>query len=261
MNSFASVSSHLFCKPQNDLTESLQSISFDSSFTSTQRGEFTVLYLLNSGTLTIIGQKTINFVIVGGGASGGSDSIGGTNREASGGGGGGQVLAGSFFNRGQKTYEVIIGNGGEARTSDGEMPGNNGYSTTFNSSEAKGGEAGAAKTTGGNSGNGASSTYGKGGDATVRETIGTTTNGCTVTIGGYNAVYGGGGGGGDSFVKTNGGTGGGGYGGTSGVAVATSGAVNTGGGGGGERSSTGNPSVHINTASGGSGIAIVYFLT
>ena len=259
--------------------------------TITTSGGYTIHSFTSSGNFVVSGgYLNIDYLIVAGGGAG-------ATRHAGGGGAGGMLTGSSLL--APTTFAITVGAGG-AGQGDGsqtDLRGNVGNNSVFNSLTAIGGGGGGsnlqvglaggsgggdgertnratgeAGTSGqGNAGGGATANYGGGGGGggagavgargdTPDGTAGNGGNGAASSITGSSVTYAGGGGGGGYTVTTrsSGGSGGGGAGGEDGDAVSVAGTANTGGGSGGGGQAAG---VYSNSASGGSGIVIVRYLT
>ena len=222
--------------------------------------------LLNSGTLAVNGNATVDIFVVGGG--GASDAISGTGRRAGGGGGYTTTLLNSSLTS-ETNYLVVVGAGGSTA---GAAGGTSSFESDIGAlASAAGGSPAKSYTTGGAGGSGgggcggtsqtnsggvggSNGSAGEAGNGTGGTGCGTN-GGCWIKNAGETAqnctntrefceetgdLYSGGGGGigsGSATVGVSGGEGGGGTGGSDGT-------PNTGGGGGGR-------------ARGGSGIIII----
>ena len=241
---------------------------------------------LTSGTFTATDALLIDVFAVGGGGSGSvaSTSGGGSAGTGAGGGGGYTTTQKSVYLEKNKSYDIVIGNGGSAVANSGSYQygygGKDGGSTSGFNVIANGGKGGLGGTSSvyvgdggaGGSGGGAransagSATAGEGGSDGSNGGNGTAPYG-TLYKGGTGQgtttrefeeptgdLYAGGGGGSYSNGKTTvaGGAGGGGTG--NGAASGTNdGTANTGGGGGGQ----GYGGTQRNSGAGGSGILII----
>lgn len=203
------------------------------------------LKFLTSGTLTLMNDQILDVFCVGGG--GGGHSAAGN---AAGGGGGGYTNTARGIPAVSGVYEIVVGNGGAARTRGGtssafgiSADGGKGATTGTGANGGSGGGAGARD--GGSDGSdgfpySSGGAVGEGQNSTTRE-FGDPSG----------TLYSGGGGGGyrSGQPTGHGGEGGGGDGSTSQTGSGSNGAANTGGGGGGAYNATGG--------SGGSGIVII----
>ena len=234
-----------------------------------------------------IGERNrVDYLVIAGGGSGGSGDVN-PNRGGGGGGAGGyrtSIDTTSNIKITEQSYEIVIGAGGPAVTSNMQIGASGSTSSALgifavgggggasrNSSGLSGGSGGGA---GGNSSNGTGtfeqgfngggrpgfSNCGAGGGGAGQNGTNITANGQGTKGGdglanlirtGSNETRAGGGGGGGSSSSGGGGAGGGGAGNRTGFA--TSGSVNTGSGGGGIGSST------ATTGAGGSGIVIIRY--
>ncbi len=254
---------------------------------STTSGNYTIVSFTTTGTCNWSVPNYVNKVdvlVIGGGGAGGSsyDGVG------AGGGGAGGFREISNLTLSQNSYSISVGYGGFASTTNGNITGGDGTSSTFGSYSVNGGGGGSAGRglpNSGASGGGAGGRWGYnsglGASATsVSPTLGNS-GGNTGSSSG-NQFNTGGGGGGSSSVggngATSGGTGGSGglgtsnsisgssityaAGGAGGSVNATSngvaGTANTGNGGGGA-SILGNTTAY--GGSGGSGIVIIKFIS
>ena len=234
----------------------------------------------------VIGQKSVDILIVGGGGGGGF-------RHAGGGGAGGVVVTSATLNSG--TYTVTVGDGGNGATtqSGASNVATDGGNSSFNGSIAYGGGAGGDNGKVGNSGgsggggangkNGGNGTTGQGnkggnqnngagcchaygcggggaGAAGANTSGGAGSNGgvgISSYITGSLLYYGGGGAGGSgSTTSYTGGSGGGGDGGISSAMTGENGIDSTGGGGGGGGANGGSSG---SGGHGGSGIVIIRY--
>jgi hypothetical protein len=212
-------------------------------------------YLTSAGGWRVpSGVTRVSALVVAGGGGAGFNSGGG-------GSGGGVSFQGNLAVSGN--IPITVGMGGLGAVSNGTA--NSGFSSTFDTTTAAGGNGGV-----GPSGAGGVSVSGSGaggvGSASSSAAGGAGGNGPTYSISGNSVAYAGGGGGGGWIANTVGGTGGsggGGNGGGGGLSSKTgannnngaSGTPNTGGGGGGGSVSS-STSGH-----GGSGIVIVRWIT
>ena len=210
---------------------------------------------LTSGTLTFDSPVSVLdvFIVGGGGAGSKADSGAGS----SGGGGGYTTTVKNIKVENNVSYEIVVGNGGQTSSADGEA------STAFNQSAA-GGIGAKKRSKGGNGGSGGGVMARAGAsDGANAETYKTTSGSTTYTWTGGTGqgtttrefgesdgtLYSGGGGGNTKA----GGSGGGGKGGTDSHLAGYAGTANTGGGGGGgQRGSTLGAG-----GNGGSGIVII----
>lgn len=250
---------------------------YTGSYSVTQIGAFMYMYLLTSGTLTIMENSEYDFFAAGGGGGGGYPSSSDddeTYNFAAGGGGSGYTNTAlkKPLNAGA-ALSISIGSGGAMCNLGGNtsivVSGLNlsaaggksvGYRATIFYRGADGGSGGGGtintKETLSNDGTGNGGSDGGNGELGENKKSayggvgqGTTTR-AFAEIG--NTLYAGGGGGGDIYYRNNRGSSGGSGGGGAGGFGSTAGANNTGGGGGGGQWS----SAHTGKA-GGSGIAIV----
>ena len=198
-----------------------------------------------SGSLEIVGSKSVDDLVVAGGASGASDRAGG--------GGAGGMISGTMT-LSDETFTITVGAGGALPT-DGRFNTTPGGNTTALGLTALGG--GRAGTGDGQTGGAGGSGGGGGNSPSVNPCSGgsgTTGQGNSGGYGVYTSPNYGGGGGSSYSGGTagTGGTGGGGNG-TNGATQAGNGSVNTGGGGG----SAGQGSNYGGL--GGSGIVIIRY--
>ena len=216
-----------------------------------------------------VGVTSLEYVVVGGGGGGG----GGYDTGSGGGGGGGMVLSGTIAITLGTTYNVVVGEGGDASTNNypsiDETSGGDGGSSSFHTITALGGGGGKASriqvggsgkggdaqtlissaiggSGGGNAGTSAGGSGGGGGGASTAGTDGTPSGrgiggaGIVLSLSGSSITYGAGGNGARGNVIT----------------VGSNGTPNRGnGGGGGGYSSSGAR----NGGAGGSGVVIIRY--
>jgi hypothetical protein len=261
----------------------------------TESNGYKIHTFTSTSSLVVIGQKLIEYLVVGGGGAGGPSGAGG------GGGGAGGFRTGTFTAL-NGSYSVVIGGGGPSISANGyNSTINNGIASSFGEISSAGGGGGSGNNTpgasggsggGGNGGyisaggsgnnpstspvqgyaggtaisysGGAQYSAGGGGGAGGVGENGSTSRGGNGGIGAISSItgsqqyYAAGGGGGiytDLIPAGTGGLGGGGNGATDSVKNGTNGSTNSGSGGGG----AGGNGVHT-TGAGGSGIVIIRYL-
>jgi hypothetical protein len=286
---------------ESDKSNSVSNISYTSYTTNgiiSYSGNYTYVTFLTNGTITFNCPANIQYTIVGGGASGGDC---GTSIRGGTAGGGGEVLTNSIILTNSDTLNITIGNGGTNPSGSGsgvigeDTSITSLYSqiiTTNNitySGGGGGGDGGSVYPGGGGIGNNITSanggifnlsySYGTGGASGSQSgnifILGNVGQGNSSSsagnggdgIQGIDGNYYGGGGGGGGFSNIGGGGKGGIGGGGNGsyystsIATAANGAPNTGGGGGGGFYSAQASPSGSSPGNGGSGIAILKFLT
>lgn len=268
------------------------SVNYPSGGTVTTAGSYRIHTFTTSGTFTVYGATTVDYLIVGGGGAGA------WNGSGAGGGGAGGLIYKSSQSLSAGTYTVTIGAGGARAGSYGSQANNGSNSDVTGLGPAYGGGAGGQDNSNGysgGSGGGASGNYHSGGSGTGGQgnrggstsvssmgaggggagavggdassvyysfygynldTAGNGGSGLAYDISGTTTYYAGGGGGGHAPDTPGGGRGSGGGGRGGANNGAEGGSAFTGGGGGGS-----NPTYSGDIGGGGgSGIVIIRYL-
>lgn len=234
--------------------------------TLVNNGSYTLYRFTQNGTITIPGARSVYYVILAGGGNGPNHSTAFWSLDAPGAGAGG-IRSGIINQTSTTNYIIDVGLGGVAAGFSRVQNAGNQSRIYFGSSVilANGGKSSASGASGGAAG---ATLKGLSGIANVTES-GTPTNGSNANVGFPGVSYsisigtvsynlGGGGAGANSSTGGQTSTYGGGGGGQTGV-VPVSGAANTGGGGGGHFATTSSTGLRNQTASGGSGVVLLFY--
>ena len=220
----------------------------------------------SSGTFTVTGAGSVQYLVIAGGGGGGycgGGGAGGYRCSVPGEYSGGSSTAESLLELAVGSYAITVGNGGAAGPNSSPGGGNGENSSIASLVVATGGGGGGAyqSYTGRDGGSGGGGTPGPGGAANGGLPVsgqGFAGGARVAEVNGSGS--GGGGAGGAGSQGTSGQVGGNGYIRSGGVNISpTAGAANTGGGGGGGGVADGGLPAYCFTAAGGSGIVIIRY--